>query len=107
MSKGVALRESRRVQDRDYDFFYNPMWSHFGDSRGRPCGTHYYEKAEHVNYFWNIFDQVLLRPHLLAGFSDDLQILTKAGDTSLLDRNGRPNRDVASDHLPLIFGLDF
>jgi exonuclease III len=107
MSKNVALRETRRVQGRDFDFFYNPMWSHFGDTGGKPCGTHYYEKAEHVNYFWNIFDQVLLRPHLLEGFSDDVRILTAAGSTSLLDRDGRPDQRKASDHLPIVFSLDF
>jgi hypothetical protein len=107
MSKMVAQRRTRRVQGRDFDLFYNPMWNYFGDVGGRPAGTHYYEKSEHVNYFWNIFDQVLLRPDLLDGFSDDVQILTMAGDTSLLDQYGRPNQVEASDHLPVMFSLDF
>jgi len=107
MSKRVAERRTRRVQGRDFELFYNPMWGHFGDVGGRPAGTHFYEKSEHVNYFWHVFDQVLLRPGLLDGFSDDVQILTKAGNTSLLDQHGRPDHENASDHLPIMFGLDF
>jgi hypothetical protein len=107
MSKTVAQRKTRRVEGRDFDFFYNPMWSYFGDTGNRPCGTYYYDKAEHVNYFWHIFDQVLLRPDLLSGFSDDVRILTMAGSTPLLDRNGRPDGENASDHLPILFSLDF
>jgi hypothetical protein len=107
MSKGIAQQGTRRVQGRDFELFYNPMWGHFGDVGGRPAGTHFYERAEHVNYFWHIFDQVLLRPSLLGGFSDDVRILTTAGKTPLLDRNGRPDRERASDHLPILFSLDF
>lgn len=107
MSKAIAQRNTRRVSGRDFELFYNPMWSYFGDIGNRPSGTYYYEKAEHVNYFWHIFDQVLLRPSLLGGFSDDVRILTMAGSTPLLDGNGRPDRENASDHLPIMFSLDF
>jgi hypothetical protein len=107
MSKAVAQRKTRRVSGRDFDLFYNPMWSYFGDVGNRPCGTYYYDKAEHVNYFWHMFDQVLLRPDLLSGFSDGVRILTTAGSTALLDRAGRPDSENASDHLPILFSLDF
>ncbi|HVI06909.1 MAG TPA: endonuclease/exonuclease/phosphatase family protein [Candidatus Binatia bacterium] len=107
MSKSVALRGTRRVSGRDFDFFYNPMWSCFGDIGDRPSGTYYYDKAEHVNYFWHMFDQVLLRPTLLGGFSDSVRILTEAGETHLLDGSGRPDTKNASDHLPIVFSLDF
>lgn len=39
MSKTVALRKTRRVEGGDFDFLYNPMWSYFGDTGNRPCGT--------------------------------------------------------------------
>jgi hypothetical protein len=108
MSRSVATRVSRVVQDRQHHFFYNPMWSHFGDSEDRPPGTYYYERAEAVNYFWNIYDQVLLRPELLEGFAgDSLRVLTNAGPTSLLDTSGRPDKVNASDHLPFTFSLNF
>ncbi len=108
MSKETALRGSRTVQARKYDFFYNPMWAHLGDHSDGPPGTFYYEKAEHVVHFWNVFDQVLLRPALLGQFKpSDVTVLTEAGQLSLLQTNGRPNASIASDHLPVLVELEF
>jgi hypothetical protein len=106
-TRRVAGRGERTVQGRSYPFFYNPMWGHFGDGSQRPAGTYYYERAEHVNYFWNNFDQVLIRPHLMDRFrSDQLRILDSAGETPLSRDNGTPDRVNASDHFPLLFALD-
>ena len=108
MTKETAARNSRIVQCEDYPFFYNPMWSHFGDRSGKPPGIFYYEKAEHVLFFWNIFDQVLLRPDLAEDFrEEDLSVLTRIGSTSLIRANGRPDSRNFSDHLPLLLTLDF
>ena len=108
MSREVASRGSRTVQAREYDFFYNPMWAHFGDRQNGPPGTYYYDKAEHVTYFWNIFDQILVRPALLEGLgSESVRILTSVKGLSLLGPGGRPDRAVASDHLPVLLDLDF
>lgn len=107
MSRQVALRRSRTVQEQTYSFFYNPMWSHFGDRGAGPSGTYYYEKAEHLNYFWNIFDQVLLRPELLSGFQPDgVRIITSIEDLSLLDEDGIPDKEHGSDHLPVLLELN-
>ena len=95
------------MQGRSYPFFYNPMWGHLGDWSDRPPGSYYYERAEHVSYFWNIFDQVLIRPKLLERFrSDELRIVDQAGDISLRTADGRPDHDTGSDHFPLLFRLD-
>jgi hypothetical protein len=108
MSREVASKGQRVVQEKQYAFFYNPMWGHFGDRTDEPAGTYYYEKAEHVNYFWNIFDQVLLRPDVLHGFdTDGLRIVTRVGAQSLLDQNGKPDKKNASDHLPVLLTLRF
>ena len=109
MTRDTAAKNSRMVQGEEYSFFYNPMWGHFGDrSGGRPRGTYYYEKAEHVVFFWNIFDQVLLRPALAAGFRDeDLSIVSHIGSTTLVDGDGKPDSRNASDHLPLLLRLEF
>src|ERR1019366_9368104 len=56
MSRRVASRMTRLVQKQRYKFFYNPMWNHLGD-HGDTCGTFYYEGAEHLCYYWNLFDQ--------------------------------------------------
>jgi len=108
LSRSVAARGSRIVQDREHHFFYNPMWSHFGDREDCPPGTYYYDRAEAVNYYWHVYDQVLLRPDLLEGFSgESLRVLTTAGETNLLDLAGRPDKANASDHLPIVFDLTF
>jgi endonuclease/exonuclease/phosphatase family metal-dependent hydrolase len=107
MSRDIAARVSRTVQKVDYRFFYNPMWSHFGDGGPGPPGTYFYERAEHVNYYWNIFDQVLIRPDLMNRFPNDaLRILTEAAGTPLTRETGRPDQRTASDHLPILFKLD-
>jgi hypothetical protein len=107
MSQTVARKMARTVNGVSYPFFYNPMWSRMGDGSAGPCGTFYYERAEHVVYFWNTFDQVLLRPELLDCFDfKRLVVPTKAGQTPLVTGDGRPNRKLASDHLPVVFELD-
>lgn len=107
MAKQVAMRNSRKIQNREYRFFYNPMWRHFGERPDGPPGTYYYGSAGHVTYFWNIFDQVLIRPELIQHFPDEeLRILTTIGAIKLLGASGRPNKDFASDHLPMLFKLD-
>jgi hypothetical protein len=108
MSRRVADRHVRTVQGREYRFFYNPMWGHFGDAESNTAGSYFYDGAEHVNYFWNMFDQVLLRPELTQGFDPgQLRILTSAGTLSLVRSDGRPDRATCSDHLPIVFELDF
>jgi exonuclease III len=106
MSRRIAARGHRVVQKEKYNFFYNPMWSHLGD-RAESGGTFYYDHAEPVCYFWNMYDQVLVRPELLEGFApESVRILTEVRNISLL-QNGRPDTGMASDHLPVLLELDF
>jgi hypothetical protein len=107
MDRNVARKERRVVQERAYSFFYNPMWSFLGDlSRGKVAGTHYYDAyGRHVNYHWNMFDQVLIRPGLIDKFIfDELDILTTDGVIPFIKENGLLNKTV-SDHLPLKFSI--
>jgi endonuclease/exonuclease/phosphatase (EEP) superfamily protein YafD len=107
MVRSQALKQSRTVQDKEYTFFYNPMWGHFGDGELKPPGTYHNVSNEHVTYYWNIFDQVLVRPSLVERLSrDGVEIVTSVAGASLLTRNGRPDKSVGSDHLPLLFRLD-
>lgn len=104
MSVENAKRGSRTERSIAYPFFYNPMWSHFGDRGPNPPGTYYYGNSTHL---WNTFDQVLLRPQLLSRFvEDDLRVLTAAGELPLVRLNGRPDPRAGSDHLPLLFTLE-
>ncbi len=107
MTRALAERQQRKVQDREYPFFYNPMWGHFGDASEGPPGTYYNRRSEHVVYFWNMFDQVLIRPALLSIFrNEELKILSAIGERSLVTTRGVPDRSVGSDHLPILFSLD-
>lgn len=106
MDRKIAMRGSRTILSRRYPFFYNPMWGLLGDATEGPSGTYYFERAEHDMFFWNMFDQVLIRPDLLSYFrNEDLKILTEDGSMSFLSRKGLPDDSVASDHLPLLFKL--
>jgi hypothetical protein len=106
MTRSLAGQGSRIIDGAPYRFFYNPMWGRFGDTTPGPPGTYYYRSGEHVAHFWHLFDQVLLCPELLPFFrSDDIEILDRAGTTSLLSPAGLPDRSTASDHLPLLFRL--
>jgi exonuclease III len=108
MSRQVAARGSRTVKGNDYQFFYNPMWNYLGDGNGDTAGSYYFDSAQHVNYYWNVFDQLLLRPELAERFDPSrLRILKSAGMRSLLRRNGRPDSTNSSDHLPIVFELEF
>lgn len=104
-SLGVARRRSRLVAGEERHLFYNPMWSLLGDCSPGPPGTYYYGAATPVTFFWNTFDQVLLRPSLASGFAPgDVSVLTSAAGNSLLTSAGVPNSNI-SDHLPILTRL--
>jgi hypothetical protein len=105
MCRKVAAGISRRVDKRERPFLFNPIWSLLGDRRGPP-GSYYYAKSTASCRFWHSFDQLLLRPPLIDALDEtSLSFLTNAGSISLLDKNGRPDAELASDHLPLAFRL--
>lgn len=108
MSKDIASKVSRVVNDISYPYFYNPMWSFFGDNgRGDVNGTYYSSLSKPINYFWNILDQVLIRPEMIPFFDEDkLQIISKMGTKcNLLTSNRLINTNI-SDHLPITFTIN-
>ena len=105
-SRAVAKKGVRVVKGEPYTFFYNPMWGHLGDKDNKPAGTFFYDKSQITEYFWNMYDQVLIRPDLVDWFDDkSLENISAIGGTSLLKNNSRPNKEDISDHLPIIFSL--
>lgn len=106
MDRRIAQKAERTVQKKTYTYFYNPMWSLLGDASVGAPGTYYYNNAAPITYFWNMFDQVLIRPELLGRFrNSSLKILEQDGEVNFLKENGQPNSTV-SDHLPITFKLE-
>lgn len=82
------------------------MWGLFGDRRDSPPGTYYLSASEQTVFFWNMYDQVLIRPELLSCFDpDSVEVVQSDGRVSLLSPDGTPDTRIASDHLPLVFQL--
>ena len=106
MTRVDARRRSRQVSGTRRRFFYNPMWRHFGEREGAPPGTYRDNGSGPITFFWNIFDQVVVRPELLDYFDDtSVRVVTRLDGRSLATRTGRPNRKTASDHFPIVFEI--
>jgi len=104
MTRSKALEIERSIDGRSLPFFYNPMWGFFGDNTPGPPGTYYLSSTKPINYFWNIYDQVLVRPAVLDWFHGPT-ILDDDGLESLLSENDLPQKTLSSDHLPLCFRI--
>lgn len=97
-------RKSRKVAGQEFYMFYNPMWNFLGDFES-PCGTYYYNGSKANNTYWNLYDQVIIRPALRNQFVDkSLKIITEVNAKSLVNDNGHPNKKI-SDHLPIMFEI--
>ena len=104
MDRRIALKGSRIVGGKERKYFYNPMWRLMGDDTNSFLGTYYYRGGQ-VSYFWNTFDQILLRSSLLEYFeSENISIISQVSDQSLL-KNNKINKTF-SDHLPIMIELD-
>jgi exonuclease III len=103
MTKACVASGHRTFLGKEYDFFYNPMWSLFGDGSHGPAGTTY-DTSNQGPYGWSMLDQVLIHYSLVKDFVG-VQIMTLAGETSLIDARGRPDSRSASDHLPILLKL--
>ena len=100
MTRSCASRGTRTLSYTNYDLYYNPMWSLFGDNTKGPAGT-VYDTSNQGPYGWSMLDQVILH-HSLIPFFQDVEILTSAEQCSLMDKNGHPDVDSFSDHFPIL-----
>ena len=100
-----AKRFKRTVRNKEFSMFYNPMWNLFGDLNNSIPGTYFHNSSRYINYFWHIFDQVLIRPSLINKFdNDNFKIITYINDEYLVDSKKRPK---ISDHLPITFNIKY
>ena len=77
MTREVALRGSRTLADVEHPFFFNPMWSKFSDGELAPSGTYYLNPSGYQSNYWNILDQVLIRPDLIQTFDHSSVVARK------------------------------
>ena len=108
MSKSIAQKPARQLLQKDYPFFYNPMWRLYGkESDEQSPASYYYQGSNSNELYWHMLDQVILRPTLIGRFDDSsLNIITNVGDKTLLMPSEIPNNSRYSDHLPVVFSLD-
>lgn len=100
MTRACTRRGHRKHMDTNYDFYYNPMWSLFGDNTNGPAGT-VYDTSSQGPYGWSMFDQVIVNYSVIELFRT-VEIVTQAGPKSLMNQKGRPDTNNASDHFPLL-----
>lgn len=101
MTRQLARTVPRLAARSRHPGFYNPMWSCFGDVSPGPPGTHYWSNAEEpTNHFWQLYDQVLVRPELVDAFVR-VQVISTDGEIEFMTPTGRPRARVLSDHLPI------
>ncbi|MDT8715454.1 endonuclease/exonuclease/phosphatase family protein [Clostridium sp. 19966] len=100
LDREIAKKIKRQVLGKEYLMFYNPMWNLFGDIY-RPPGTYYYNNSSQINYYWHMFDQVIIRPQLIDNFTN-LNIVSEFNGMNLL-KNDKP---TISDHLPIFFTIE-
>ena len=105
MSQEVALKGNRTVYGEKKKLFYNPIWHYMGNVVANVMGTYYYNNSGVISYYWNTFDQLLIRPGLIKGFDiENLKIIDAIGEKDLLV-NSKPNKKQYSDHLLLFFKI--
>ncbi len=106
--KNIAKTKQRKVAGKNYHLYYNPMWNFFGDTaENKIPGTYYYNSGKPINYYWNMFDQVIVGHELIDSFdSKELNIINKIGNINLLNSRGIINKKDYSDHLPIKFQLN-
>lgn len=104
-SRKVAMRISRKdrnEKDKEFLYYYNPMWNFLGDFNDIN-GTYYYDKTADHSRYWNTFDQFVVSPELIKDIRD-IKIIKSVGEVCLFNKRGIPNPGI-SDHYPLYFKL--
>jgi hypothetical protein len=105
--RGVRDRTTRRTNERDVAFFYNPMWRKYGYGQDAGAATHHYVGYDETEHVWHMFDQVVTRPETADRVPEDrIRIVRATGPFSFVNDRGIPNDREASDHLPVVFFWD-
>lgn len=95
--------KERTVLGRKSRILYNPMWNLLGDFENIP-GTHYFNNSQSINYYWNMFDQIIITQDLVKRLVD-IKIIKQIGGTKLITSHKKIKR-IYSDHLPIMCELE-
>jgi len=112
LSTKVSIKEKRTDWYKKFDYFYNPMWSFFGDRNHNTGaekipGTYFLSKTRDTTLtYWNMFDKVIMRPNIMDEFDfSSLKIIEHNGTESLINDDFSIKKRKFSDHLPITFKL--
>jgi exonuclease III len=108
LSYDIARSErTRNFHYKEYDYFYNPMWSYLGDrslltGNLKLPGSYYYKSTTDVTQtYWNIFDKVIIRPDIIDCIDySSIEIHEFIPQDKFIKVQTRP------DHHPLFFNLN-
>lgn len=98
------MEDYRTISGEKIKVFYNPMWKNYAD-RNFP-GTYYYKNTYgRINLYSHIFDQALFSHGLIEYLVDKrVNIVYNISKFDLL-KEGKPNNELYSDHLPIWFEI--
>lgn len=96
-------KRSRKVDGREFSFFYNPSWNLLGD-RNHSAGTYFHSSPGTTSHYWNTLDQVILRPAIAELLDiNSLCAITKTKDIQFSSIDSTP---FVSDHLPIFLTIN-
>ncbi|MCL1986520.1 MAG: hypothetical protein FWG64_00910 [Firmicutes bacterium] len=99
----LLARPTRTVNKKTHQKFYNPTWQLFAN-KSPPHTSYYFDNSGQAqNLYWYALDQVIVSKGLINHF-EDVKIIAKTKNHDLL-ANGKPNKKIYSDHLPLFCRL--
>ena len=112
ISSNLSKKEKRTDWYKKFDYFYNPMWSFFGDrnyltGEEKTPGTYFLSKTRDTTLtYWNMFDKVIMRPGIIDLFDfTSLKIIDNNGNESFINSDFSIKKRKFSDHLPITFKL--
>lgn len=112
----IRLFQKRKIGQKSYRYFYNPMWNLLGDfnfvlQKNKPPGTYFWAQTDIDRLHWNLIDGVLLSPELMYNIELNSIILMDTINGKSLINNAINHQfdsllDINfSDHLPVSFSI--
>jgi hypothetical protein len=102
---GMVKRKIRTNCENEYHI--NPSWAMFVNNE-YVSGTYYFKDRTMDCLCWNVLDQVVMSVEAYEKVYDknSLKILTSINNNNELIKNGIPDKENYSDHLPIVFDLN-